>query len=260
MDESPERKARIGMPGAAGEPARPSLSIVVPAFNEASRIERSLDKTLAFLAGRAATEIVVVDDGSRDETAQVIEAFAAQHPTVRLVRLPRNRGKGAAIRAGVAVTRGERVLMMDADLATPIEELDALERALDAGARVASASRAVGTSDVRRAQSPLRVLLGRLGNLWIRAWAVPGIHDTQCGFKLFEGEVARRLFSLCREDRFGIDIEVLHLATRLGYSIAEVGVRWEHQEGSKVRPRDYFDVLVKVPAIAWSSRKVGRSR
>jgi dolichyl-phosphate beta-glucosyltransferase len=259
MDESDKRRGNGAAPQAAPGSVRPALSIVVPAYNEAARIERSLERTLQFLAERpGAVEVVVVDDGSRDATAQVVEDYARSHAMVHLLRLPQNRGKGAAIRAGVAASRGERVLMMDADLATPIEELVALEAALDRGAEVATASRAVGSSDVRRAQSPMRVLLGRLGNLWIRAWAVPGIHDTQCGFKLFRGDVARELFALCREDRFGIDIEVLHLARRLHHPIAEVGVRWEHQEGSKVRPRDYLDVLLKVPRIAWTSRKVSR--
>ena len=172
---------------------------------------------------------------------------------MRLVALPQNRGKGAALRAGVAATRGQRVLIMDADLATPIEELDALSRALDEGFRVATGSRAVGTSNVTRPQSALRVLLGRAGNLWIRSLAVPGVHDTQCGFKLFDGEVARRSFGLCREDRFGIDIEVLCMARRrLRLEVAEVGVHWEHQEGSKVKWKDYVDVFVKVPRIVWS--------
>ncbi|MCU1282807.1 MAG: Dolichol-phosphate mannosyltransferase in lipid-linked oligosaccharide synthesis cluster, partial [bacterium] len=106
---------------------------------------------------------------------------------------------------------------------------------------------------VTRPQSALRVLLGRAGNLWIRSLAVPGVHDTQCGFKLFDGEIARSLFARCREERFGIDIEVLCLARRkLGLEIAEVGVHWEHQDGSKVRWKDYVDVLVKVPRIVWS--------
>jgi len=106
---------------------------------------------------------------------------------------------------------------------------------------------------VTRPQSALRVMLGRAGNLWIRSLAVPGVHDTQCGFKLFDGDVARQLFARCHEDRFGIDIEVLCLARRkLGLDIAEVGVRWEHQEGSKVRWNDYLDVFVKVPRILWS--------
>jgi dolichyl-phosphate beta-glucosyltransferase len=142
---------------------------------------------------------------------------------------------------------------MDADLATPIEELDTLARALDDGYKVATGSRAVHSANVTRSQSIVRVLLGRAGNLWIRSLAVPGVHDTQCGFKLFDGAVARELFARAREDRFGIDIEVLCLARRrFDLPIAEVGVRWEHQEGSKVRWNDYVDVFVKVPRIVWS--------
>lgn len=234
----------------------PRLSVVIPAYNEASRIERTLERTVAFLDGRGESwEIVVADDGSRDETPAIVGRYIAAHgdAAVRLVALPENRGKGAALRAGVAATRGLRVLLMDADSATPVEELEALARALDEGYKVATGSRAVATSNVTRPQSSLRVLLGRAGNLWIRSLAVPGVHDTQCGFKLFEGDVARELFARCREDRFGIDIEVLCLARRkLGLDIAEVGVRWEHQEGSKVRWKDYLDVLVKTPRIAWN--------
>lgn len=235
---------------------RPRLSVVIPAYNEASRIERTLDRTVEFLNGRGETwEIVVADDGSRDDTAVIVGRYSRSHgdAAVRLVALPENRGKGAALRAGVAATTGARVLLMDADLATPIEELEPLARALDSGYKVATGSRAVSTSNVTRPQSPLRVLLGRAGNLWIRSLAVPGVHDTQCGFKLFDGDVARQLFARCREDRFGIDIEVLCLARRkLKLEIAEVGVRWEHQEGSKVRWKDYVDVLVKTPRIAWN--------
>ncbi|HEY2745517.1 MAG TPA: dolichyl-phosphate beta-glucosyltransferase [Polyangia bacterium] len=243
------------MPTPSSAAATPRLSVVIPAYNEASRIERTLDRTVAFLDGRGEPwEIVVADDGSRDHTAEIVGRYIASHgdAAVRLVALPENRGKGAALRAGVAATRGARVLLMDADLATPIEELAALGRALDEGYKVATGSRAVASSNVTRPQSAWRVLLGRAGNLWIRSLAVPGVHDTQCGFKLFEGGVARELFARCREDRFGIDIEVLCLARRkLGLKIAEVGVRWEHQEGSKVRWKDYLDVLVKTPRIVW---------
>ena len=234
----------------------PRISVVTPAYNEAVRIERTLDRSIEFLDGRDESwEVVVADDGSRDETASVVRRYIESHgdAAVRLVALPENRGKGAALRAGVAATRGERVLVMDADLATPIEELDVLTRALDRGYKIAAGSRAVGSSNVTRPQSALRVMLGRAGNLWIRSLAVPGVHDTQCGFKLFDGDVARHLFARCHEDRFGIDIEVLCLARRkLGLDIAEVGVRWEHQDGSKVRWNDYLDVFVKVPRILWS--------
>jgi dolichyl-phosphate beta-glucosyltransferase len=231
------------------------LSVVIPAYNEATRIEASLAAVRDYLERRAASwEVVVVDDGSSDGTADVVERLGC--PGVRLVRLPANRGKGAALRAGVAATSGARVLVMDADLATPIDELASLERALDEGAQVATGSRAVSGSNVTRPQNALRVLLGRAGNLWIRALAVPGVHDTQCGFKLFEGDLARRLFAMAREDRFGIDIEILCLARRrLDARVAEVGVTWAHQEGSKVRWRDYLDVLTKVPRIAWSVRR-----
>jgi glycosyltransferase involved in cell wall biosynthesis len=230
------------------------LSVVIPAFNEAKRIERALERVSTFLDGRGTRwEIVVVDDGSSDQTALVVQRFCASEKRVQLVRLGVNRGKGAALRAGVAATTGARVLMMDADLATPIEELDALSRELDAGAGVATGSRAVATSNVTRSQSSIRVLLGRAGNLWIRSLAVPGVHDTQCGFKLFDGEVGRTLFALSRENRFGIDIELLCLALRhLRVRVAEVGVRWEHQDGSKVKWKDYLDVFVKVPRIVWS--------
>ena len=232
------------------------LSVVIPAYNEATRIERSLERTRAFLdARRESWEIVVVDDGSTDETAVIAQRLvdADASGRLRLIRCDQNRGKGGALRTGMAATKGRRVLMMDADLATPIEELDRLASALDRGAKVAVGSRAVAESEITRAQSWLRVVSGRLGNLWIRSVAVPGVHDTQCGFKLFEGDVGRRLFSMSKENRFGIDIEILCLARRrLKVEIAEVGIKWQHQTGSKVRFRDYFDVLLKVPSIAWS--------
>jgi dolichyl-phosphate beta-glucosyltransferase len=169
------------------------------------------------------------------------------------VRLDGNHGKGAALRTGVAATHGARVLVMDADLAAPIEDLERLWRALDDGAKVAVGSRAVAGANIRRSQSRLRVFFGRAGNVWIRSLAVPGVHDTQCGFKLFEGEIGRALFAAAREDRFGIDIEVLCRARRQhGLPIAEIGINWEHRDGSKVRWHDYLDVLLKVPRIVWT--------
>jgi len=239
---------------------RIDLSIVIPAFNEASRIGRALERASAFLSERGLQwEIVVADDGSTDQTALIVERFIADagRGRVKLVRLLPNRGKGAALREGVAVTRGDRVLTMDADLATPIEELDRLMGSLDSGAQVATGSRAVKSSNVKRAQAPWRVLLGRAGNLWIRFLAVPGVNDTQCGFKLLAGDEGRRLFALTREDRFGIDIELLCLARRhLGLRVDEVGVCWEHQDGSKVKWKDYLDVFVRVPRIAWAVRRL----
>jgi glycosyltransferase involved in cell wall biosynthesis len=249
MKESAVRAASV-------DAAVPVLSIVIPAFNEASRIELALDRVLAFVTERdLKSEILVVDDGSADSTALIVQRYIAAHPggRVQLHRMGQNRGKGAALRKGVIASRGSRVLVMDADLATPIEMLDRLWSALDEGAEVAIGSRATSGSSIRRSQSALRVLFGRAGNLWIQALAVPGVHDTQCGFKLFDGEWGRRIWKMSREDRFGVDVEVLCLARRrFGLRIAEVGVSWEHRDGSKVRLKDYFDVFLKVPAIVWS--------
>jgi dolichyl-phosphate beta-glucosyltransferase len=236
-----------------------ALSIVVPAYNEAARIAGTLERVCEFMNDRGERyEVIVVDDGSSDATGEVVrrtvEGLGAGD-NIRLVALARNSGKGAALRRGVAESRGRQVLIMDADLATPIEELDNLRGALARGAAIAAGSRALASSRITRRQSPIRVLLGRAGNLWIRALAVPGIRDTQCGFKLFDGDVAREIFASCREDRFGFDIEVLCRARRERIPIAEVPVVWEHQEGSKVRWRDYLDVLLKVPAIAFSVRR-----
>jgi dolichyl-phosphate beta-glucosyltransferase len=243
-------------PTPSADPAPPDLSVVIPAFNEALRIESSLATVVEFFAARPhTTEIIVVDDGSRDQTAAVVNRFVADHPQarIRLAQLSQNSGKGAALRAGVALSTGGRVLLMDADLATPMEALDGLWAAIDGGCKVAIASRAAAGARITRWQHPLRVLLGRAGNLWIRTLAVPGIHDTQCGFKLFDGEVGRELWRRVREERFGVDVEVLCLARRrFKLDIAEVGVTWEHREGSKVRWSDYLDVLLKVPRIVWS--------
>jgi dolichyl-phosphate beta-glucosyltransferase len=239
----------------SADTATVELSVVIPAFNEAARIAGALDAVHLYLVDRGVShEIIVADDGSRDATASIVSEFAAQRgSSVRLISLGVNQGKGAALRAGVAATRGRRVLMVDADQATPISELAKLEAAFCNGVSIVTGSRALATSRITRSQSRLRVLLGRAGNLWIRSWAVPGVHDTQCGFKLFEGDLARHLFKLSRENRFGIDVEILCLARRrMRLPITEVGVEWRHQSGSKVRLRDYVDVFIKVPRIVVS--------
>ena len=238
-----------------------ALSVVIPAYQEGMRIAHTLGEIVAYLEGRGEVwEIVVVDDGSRDDTAAIVRAFAEARGGVRLLRLAENRGKGAALRTGVAATRGRRVLITDADLSSPIGEIVKLERALDAGYSGAFGSRAAGGADVRARQPLARVLLGRAGNLWIRLLAAPGFSDTQCGFKLFDGPTARRLFALCREERFALDIELICVARRVvAAPIAEVGVTWVHREGSKVRPRDYLETIVAVPRIALSARRLARS-
>jgi dolichyl-phosphate beta-glucosyltransferase len=166
-----------------------------------------------------------------------------------------NRGKGAALRTGVAATRGDIVLLSDVDLSTPLAELQKLLPFLAKNA-IAIGSRAIDVGLVRRRQPWHRVLLGRAGNLVIRALAVPGIGDTQCGFKLFRGDVARELFAAATIDRFAYDVEILHLARRRGIAIAEVPVLWFNSPESKVRVfPDAIQTLADVFRIRWRHRR-----
>ncbi|MEU6662478.1 dolichyl-phosphate beta-glucosyltransferase [Streptomyces sp. NPDC046821] len=230
------------------------LTVVVPAYNEEARLGPTLDAISAYLDdgdgdGWGEWEIVVADDGSTDRTGEIAELAAASDPRVRVVTSPRNRGKGHALRQGVIASRGRRVLVTDADLAAPIEELDALDKALGEGHTAAIGSRATPGATITRHQHYLRELLGRTGNFLIRATAVPGIKDTQCGFKLFDGDRARAAFGAARLDGFGIDIEILMHFRRSGWPVAEVPVRWSHQEGSKIRPFDYLRVLAELVTL-----------
>lgn len=207
--------------------------MVIPAYNEAKRLPRTLVATLSYLQTRGLeAEILVVDDGSADNTTKVAQAFTG----VTALRYEPNRGKGHAVRYGVLRASGERVLFMDADLATPIEELAKLEAALDAGAAVAIGSRPLRESELTVRQPLLRELCGRVFNKAVQAVATPGIQDTQCGFKLYSREAAQEVFSRCQLDGFSFDVEALFLANRLGYRIAEIPVRWAHQEGAAAFP------------------------
>ncbi len=217
--------------------AQTFLSVVVPAYNEEQRLPATLDRVARYLAGEARllpAEIVVVDDGSADGTAAVVERFAPP-PGVdaRLVRLPRNRGKGAGVRAGLAASRGRHVLISDADLSTPIEEVETL---LARGADLAAGSRGVRRELIVKHQPWARETLGRAYNVALRLMGLTRLKDTQCGFKLIEGALARRLAALMRLDGFAFDVELLARARRLGATIAEVPVRWHHVEASRVRP------------------------
>ncbi|MFF5092432.1 glycosyltransferase [Streptomyces niveus] len=242
------------------------LTVVVPAYNEEHRLRPTLDAICAYLRADPERwgdwELIVVDDGSTDGTAEVAAQAAADEPRVQVLTSEENRGKGHALRLGVLASHGRRVLVTDADLATPIEELDALddllhedddededeedhEYAYEATAAVIG-SRALPDSRVEVRQRPVREWLGRLGNRLIRLVAVRGIHDTQCGFKLFDGDKARAAFAASRLDGWGIDVEILRHFRRAGWPVAEVPVRWSHQSGSKVRPADYGRVLLEL--------------
>ncbi|WP_406699390.1 dolichyl-phosphate beta-glucosyltransferase [Singulisphaera sp. Ch08] len=229
----------------------PGISVIVPAYNEEQRLQASLSRIWSFLSQRfSAFELIVVDDGSTDATVRVVEAFAVDHHSVELIAYQPNRGKGYAVRTGMLRASYDLVLFSDADLATPIEEVETLLARIMAGADVAIGSRMVAGSELKVRQPWYRELAGRSFNLLAQRMATPGIVDTQCGFKLFLGPVARDLFNRISEEGFGFDIEVLLLALRLGYEVAEVPVEWRHCEGSKVRLlRDsarMFSTLVRV--------------
>lgn len=235
-----------------------TASLVIPAYNEVNRIERCVRDVAAWRAGRPGGfdwEIILVDDGSADGTdsAARLAAEAARMPLTLLVHAG-NRGKGAAIRTGVLASSGDPVLVSDADLSTPLSEWTKLADKLPAHP-VAIGSRAIDGGLVQKRQPLYRVLLGKTGNKIIQLLAVPGIRDTQCGFKLFRGAVARELFGSARIDRFAWDVEVLYLARRRGYPIAEVPVLWFNSLESKVSVwRDTPKTLWDVMRIRWIHR------
>jgi dolichyl-phosphate beta-glucosyltransferase len=209
------------------------LSVVIPAYEEAARLGATLERILSFLAARGGSfEIVVVDDGSSDATAEVAAGFAGRGVAVH--RLESNRGKGAALRTGVLASRGRLVLLTDADLSAPIEDLPRLEARLPEAALVLG-SRSVPGSRITRRQPLYRELMGKTFNLFVRLAGVGGLHDTQCGFKLLDGEVARDLFRDLTVERFAYDVELVWLARRRGHRVVEVGVSWADSPGSRVR-------------------------
>jgi glycosyltransferase involved in cell wall biosynthesis len=223
---------------------QPDLSIVIPAYNEADRLPGTLAALRDYVARQAfSSEIIVVDDGSSDATASIARE-ADGLPLLRVIVLP-HRGKASAVRAGMLAATGHVVLFTDADLSTPLCYTQRLLAAIEAGAAIAIGSRE-GAGAQRVGEPGYRHLMGRVFNAVVRALAVPGIDDTQCGFKAFRGDVAHDLFSRARlyvdgttvtgPRVTGFDVEILFLARRRGYKIAEVPVYWRHVSGSKVQP------------------------
>lgn len=237
----------------------PLLSIVIPAYNEEKRLPRYLLEVAAFAESiRGGAEVLIVDDGSYDGTSAYVQAAQANHPCLRIVTLDKNQGKGAAVRRGVCESRGEFVLFADADGATPIAEVLALLAHAEAGAEVVIGSRAAAGSTVNR--SRLRRLLGAMFYRLTNLLTVPGVADTQCGFKLFRRVAAQRIFAKVRERGFAFDVEVLFLAQKLGLAIAEVPVQWSAISGSKVRPfRDSIQMATAVLRIRRRGAEIAES-
>lgn len=234
------------------------LSIVVPAYNEEHRIPPTLDRLHAFLSAQPLrSEIVVVDDGSRDATCAVVEQAMTRIPNLRLVRQSPNAGKGAAVRRGMLAARGQIRVMCDADLSMPPEELPRLLAPIIAcTAEIAIGSRYVEGAKTDVKQPLYRVLWSRLCNKVIQRSLVPGIRDTQCGFKAFTAEAARDLFRRATIDGWAFDLEILALATKRGFAIAEIGVEWKDDNRSRVNPlKDMWKVIREAVTIRRNLKK-----
>jgi glycosyltransferase involved in cell wall biosynthesis len=230
------------------------LSIVVPAFNEERRLPKTLQSIRAYLRSRSIrAEVLVVDDGSTDATAKVVELSRAEFPELRLLSNDRNRGKGFSVRHGMLEARGEIAMFTDADLSAPMEEADKLLAALRDGTYdVAIGSRAVDRSLIEVRQSAFRERAGIFFNQIVRRITGLPFQDTQCGFKAFHREKARVIFEQQRTEGFGFDPEILFLAQRRGLRVAEVPVRWAHDPATKVRMfTDSLRMFLDLVAIRW---------
>jgi glycosyltransferase involved in cell wall biosynthesis len=235
---------------------------VIPAYNEEKRLPASLDAVVAYLAnaGFSFSELIVVDDGSKDSTAAVVERYQRTHPCVRLLRNPGNRGKGYSVRNGMQEAKGEWVLFSDADLSSPIEELGKLlGEAQKADAAVAIGSRALDRSLVAVHQSGFREASGRFFNFVMRTLTGLPFQDTQCGFKLYRADAAKAVFSRQILDGFSFDVEDLCIAKHCGFKTLEVPVRWSNVEGTKVSAMAGIKSFTDLLKIRWYSMS-GRYR
>jgi dolichyl-phosphate beta-glucosyltransferase len=230
-------------------------SFIIPAYNESSRIRPTLDEILRYIAAQNwDAEILVVDDGSRDDTVDVIREYACAHSQIRLLQNPGNRGKGYSVRNGMLHARGDICLFTDADLSSPISEALKLFEAIRAGADGAIGSRWL-RAELQTERQPLyRQAFGRIFNLVLRLFLGLRFRDTQCGFKAFRREAAQRIFPLQKIERWGFDPEILYVARRMGFEVAEVPVLWAHSEGTRLHPfRDGMRMFVDVLHIRWNA-------
>ena len=225
------------------------LSIVIPAYNEAARIGPGLEQVLDYVQQRRfSSELIIVDDGSSDDTANTVRQVVADRLPLQVLRNPTNQGKGYSVRRGMLAAIGQYVGFIDADMSTPISEADKLLGALEGGAQVAIGSRAGPDAMVEEHQPWGRETAGKLFGLFTRLVLLPGIYDSQCGFKFFARAAAGEIFSHQKLSGWAFDAELLYIARRLGYEIAQVPVRWLNDPETKVKilrdgPQMLIDVL-----------------
>jgi len=234
---------------------QPELSLILPAYNEQARLPYTLGELEAYVCREQINcEVIVVDNGSQDATSVVAQQAMRTFPGLRLVRTDR-RGKGCAVRTGVLAAHGATILFGDADLSWSFEEVIRFPSLVTPEWPVVIGSRE-GRGAQRLGEPSYRHLMGRVFNGLVQRLAVPGIEDSQCGFKAFRAKAARAIFSRQRIDGFGFDVEVLFLARRLGYPIRVVPLRWEHKENSRVAPvRDTLSMLSDVLWVRWNASR-----
>ena len=231
-----------------------TYSFIIPAYNESERLATSLPKVLEYIhQQRLQAEVIVVNDGSRDDTAEVVRNFAANHPEVRLLENPGNRGKGYSVRNGMLHGNGDVLLFTDADLSSPIYEAEKLFHAIGGGADIAIGSRWLQAELQTERQPWYRQVYGRLFNLGLRLVLGLTYRDTQCGFKAFTRTAAQTVFSRQRVERWGFDPELLFVANKFKLRTVEVGVEWAHDHRSRINPlRDGLNMGVEMLAVRWN--------
>ena len=234
---------------------RPKYSIIIPAYNEGQRITATLDRIVAYIGQQDwNAEVIVVDDGSRDDTPAIVRGYAERHPAVRLLQNPGNRGKGYSVRHGMLNARGELLLFSDADLSSPIQEATKLFAALAEGAQVAIGSRWLRRELQTERQPFYRQLFGRVFNLHLRLLLGLRFKDTQCGFKAFSAQAAQILFPRQKIERWGFDPELLFLARKFGLPVREIAVEWAHDDRSKISYlKDGLHMGVETLKVRWYS-------
>lgn len=234
---------------------QPTYSIIIPAYNESLRLGATLEAILAYAKQkRWEWELIVVDDGSRDNTKEIVQAYIQKNSRVRLLENPGNRGKGYSVRNGMLQGKGEILLFSDADLSSPIDEAEKLFMAIHNGADIAIGSRWLNPTLLTRKQPIYRRVLSRIFNISLRLVLRLKFKDTQCGFKAFSRQSAQAIFPPQKVERWGFDPEIIYVAQRLGFRIAEVPVRWAHSAGTRLHPiRDGIHAFWDVLTIRWNA-------